>query len=75
MHYYHYDRAASARCRYSGGRPLPSALLDDLRALVEFPQAGSIAAAADRLYRTPSAVTRQLQRLGLSWVLSCSTAQ
>ncbi|HYM41416.1 MAG TPA: LysR family transcriptional regulator [Steroidobacteraceae bacterium] len=38
-------------------------MLDDLRALVEFSQAGSIAAAADRLYRTPSAVTRQLQRL------------
>jgi DNA-binding transcriptional LysR family regulator len=38
-------------------------LLDDLRALVEFAQAGSIAGAADRLYRTPSAVTRQLQRL------------
>jgi DNA-binding transcriptional LysR family regulator len=38
-------------------------LLDDLLALVEFAQAGSIAGAADRLYRTPSAVTRQLQRL------------
>ena len=38
-------------------------MLDDLRALVEFAQAGSIAGAADRLYRTPSAVTRQLQRL------------
>jgi DNA-binding transcriptional LysR family regulator len=38
-------------------------LVDDLRALVEFSQAGSIAAAADRLYRTPSAITRQLQRL------------
>jgi DNA-binding transcriptional LysR family regulator len=38
-------------------------LLDDLRALVEFAQAGSIAGAAERLYRTPSAVTRQLQRL------------
>jgi DNA-binding transcriptional LysR family regulator len=38
-------------------------LLDDLRALVEFAQAGSIAGAADRLYRTPSAITRQLQRL------------
>jgi len=38
-------------------------VLDDLRALVEFAQAGSIAGAADRLYRTPSAVTRQLQRL------------
>jgi DNA-binding transcriptional LysR family regulator len=38
-------------------------LLDDLRALVEFAQAGSIARAADRLFRTPSAITRQLQRL------------
>jgi DNA-binding transcriptional LysR family regulator len=38
-------------------------LFDDLRALVEFARAGSIAGAADRLYRTPSAVTRQLQRL------------
>lgn len=38
-------------------------MLDDLRALVEFAQAGSIAGAASRLYRTPSAITRQLQRL------------
>src|SRR5215813_4515585 len=38
-------------------------MFDDLRALVEFAQAGSIAGAADRLYRTPSAITRQLQRL------------
>jgi DNA-binding transcriptional LysR family regulator len=38
-------------------------VLDDLRALVEFAQAGSIAGAADRLFRTPSAITRQLQRL------------
>ncbi|MGE5145064.1 MAG: LysR family transcriptional regulator [Acidobacteriota bacterium] len=38
-------------------------MLDDLRALVEFAQAGSVAGAADRLYRTPSAITRQLQRL------------
>src|SRR5437588_5157583 len=38
-------------------------VLDDLRALVEFAQAGSIARAADRLFRTPSAITRQLQRL------------
>src|SRR5262245_30214280 len=38
-------------------------VLDDLHALVEFAQAGSIAGAADRLFRTPSAVTRQLQRL------------
>jgi len=39
------------------------AVLDDLHALVEFAQAGSIAGAADRLFRTPSAITRQLQRL------------
>src|SRR5262250_350522 len=38
-------------------------VLDDLQALVEFAQAGSIAGAADRLFRTPSAITRQLQRL------------
>jgi DNA-binding transcriptional LysR family regulator len=38
-------------------------LLDDLHALVEFAQAGSIVGAADRLFRTPSAITRQLQRL------------
>jgi DNA-binding transcriptional LysR family regulator len=38
-------------------------VLDDLRALVEFAHAGSIAGAADRLFRTPSAVTRQVQRL------------
>jgi DNA-binding transcriptional LysR family regulator len=38
-------------------------VLDDLQALVEFAQAGSMAGAAGRLFRTPSAVTRQLQRL------------
>jgi DNA-binding transcriptional LysR family regulator len=38
-------------------------VLDDLRALVEFARAGSITGAAERLYRTPSAITRQLQRL------------
>jgi DNA-binding transcriptional LysR family regulator len=38
-------------------------LIDDLRALVEFAQAGSIAGAAGRLFRTPSAITRQVQRL------------
>jgi DNA-binding transcriptional LysR family regulator len=38
-------------------------LFDDLRALVEFARAGSIAGAAGRLYRTPSAITRQIQRL------------
>ena len=35
-------------------------MLDDLRALAH---AGSIAGAADRLFRTPSAVTRQVQTL------------
>ncbi len=38
-------------------------MLDDLRTLVEFARAGSIVGAADRLFRTPSAVTRQVQRL------------
>src|SRR5215470_11105089 len=38
-------------------------MFDDLPALVEFARAGSIVGAADRLCRTPSAVTRQLQRL------------
>jgi SnoaL-like domain/Bacterial regulatory helix-turn-helix protein, lysR family len=34
-----------------------------LRTLVEFAHAGSIAGAADRLFRTPSAITRQVQTL------------
>ena len=38
-------------------------MLEDLRALVEFAHAGSIAGATDRLCRTPSAITRQVQRL------------
>jgi DNA-binding transcriptional LysR family regulator len=38
-------------------------VFDDLRALIEFAQAGSIAGAAGRLFRTPSAITRQVQRL------------
>src|SRR5215475_10315473 len=38
-------------------------MLEDLRALVEFAHAVSIAGAADRLFRTPSAITRQVQRL------------
>src|SRR6201998_3517997 len=38
-------------------------MLEDLRALVEFAHAGSIAGAANRLFRTPSAITRQVQRL------------
>src|SRR4029079_18543482 len=43
--------------------PQGGPMLEDLRALVEFADAGSIAGAAGRLYRTPSAITRQLQRL------------
>src|SRR6184192_2371627 len=38
-------------------------MFDDLRALAEFAQAFAVAGTADRLYRTPSAITRQLQRL------------
>src|ERR1700680_3866990 len=38
-------------------------MLEDLRALVEFAQAGCIPRPADRLFRTPSAITRQVQRL------------
>ena len=38
-------------------------MFEDIHALVEFAEAGSIARAASRLYRTPSAITRQLQRL------------
>ena len=38
-------------------------MLEDLRALVEFAHTGSIVGAADRLFRTPSAITRQVQRL------------
>ena len=38
-------------------------MLDDLHALVEFARAGSMAGAANRLFRTPSAITRQVQRL------------
>jgi DNA-binding transcriptional LysR family regulator len=67
VHYSHNDVAVYARFCYSlGGRfksTLGGPVLDDLRALVEFAQAGSIAGAADRLCRTPSAITRQLQRL------------
>ena len=39
-------------------------MLDDLRALAEFAQAGSIARAADRLFRTPSAITGKCEQLG-----------
>src|SRR6202163_1941074 len=38
-------------------------MLEDLRALVEFAHDGSIAGADDRLFRTPSAITRQVHRL------------
>jgi DNA-binding transcriptional LysR family regulator len=38
-------------------------MLEDVHAFVEFAEAGSVARAADRLCRTPSAVTRQIQRL------------
>src|SRR5690349_24693818 len=54
---------AGTRSRNDSGTHQEASVLDDLRALVEFAQAGSIARAADRLFRTPSAVTRQVQRL------------
>ncbi len=38
-------------------------MFEDIHALVEFAEAGSIARAANRLHRTPSAITRQIQRL------------
>jgi DNA-binding transcriptional LysR family regulator len=38
-------------------------MFEDIHALVEFAEAGSIARAARRLHRTPSAITRQMQRL------------
>src|SRR5215467_1746633 len=38
-------------------------MLDDIHALVQFAEAGSVIRAAERLHRTPSAVTRQVQRL------------
>src|SRR5437763_1352840 len=39
------------------------AMFEDIHALVDFAEAGSIARAAIRLHRTPSAITRQMQRL------------
>src|SRR5262245_3921294 len=54
--------AAIGWCRF-WELPPEDPVLDDLHALVEFARAGSIAGAADRLFRTPSAITRQLQRL------------
>src|SRR5207244_5990543 len=62
-HYSHDYNASYARFSYASENLSGDPLLDDLRALVEFAHAGSIAGAADRLYRTPSAITRQLQRL------------
>ncbi len=38
-------------------------MFEDIHALVEFAEAGSIARVASRLHRTASAITRQLQRL------------
>src|SRR5205814_272362 len=38
-------------------------MFEDIHALVEFAEAGSIARAASRVHRTPSAITRQMQRL------------
>src|SRR6201984_3524438 len=58
-----YTHDTAIRCRAVLEVFQEAPMFDDLRALVEFAQAGSIAGAADRLFRTPSAVTRQLQRL------------
>jgi DNA-binding transcriptional LysR family regulator len=44
-------------------KPRVTAMFEDIHALVEFAEAGSIARAASRLHRTPSAITRQMQRL------------
>jgi len=38
-------------------------MFEDIHALIEFAEAGSIARAASRLHRTASAITRQMQRL------------
>lgn len=38
-------------------------MLEDIHALVQFAETGSVVRAADRLHRTPSAVARQVQRL------------
>src|SRR6185503_3692289 len=68
MHYSHNDVSVYTRYHPCVGFRFWESLqedpvLDDLHALVEFAQAGSIAGAADHLFRTPSAITRQLQRL------------
>ncbi len=38
-------------------------MFEDIHALIQFAEAGSVVRAAARLHRTPSAVTRQVQRL------------
>jgi DNA-binding transcriptional LysR family regulator len=64
VHYNQYDIAISVKSPYCCfARPEATAMFDDIHALVEFAEAGSIARAASRLYRTPSAITRQMQRL------------
>src|SRR5262249_39071907 len=68
VHYSHNDVSVCARCcLWVGSRFLgvtsEDPVLDALYAHVEFSRAGSIAGAADRLFRTPSAITRQPQRL------------
>ena len=44
-------------------------LLEDLRTVVEFAHVSSIASAADRLFRAPAAITRQVQRLEAAQML------
>src|SRR5206468_5266676 len=65
IHYYHDYNACFARFSYASEYVLGDPLLEDLRFTrprrVRPP--GSIAGAADRLFRTPSAITRQVQRL------------
>jgi hypothetical protein len=63
IHYSHDYNSSYARFSYASETVLGDPLLEDLRALVKFAQAGSVAGAADRLFRTPSAITRQVQRL------------
>src|SRR5882762_2260308 len=63
IHYYHDYNSSFARFSYASENVLGDPLLEDLRALVEFARPGPIAGAADRLFQTPSAITRQVQRL------------
>jgi DNA-binding transcriptional LysR family regulator len=49
--------------QFVGRRFKETTLLEELRALVECAQGGSIVGAAARLFRAPSAITRQVQRL------------